>query len=137
MIENIQDVDITKAQILAIVGSLLFFIFILYQIKSKNIKEEYSLLWLLFSFIAITFSIWREGLTVIAKFAGIAYPPAALFLFLLVIIFFILIQFSILISKLADRNKTLTQEHALLKHEFEELQKEVEKLKNVNNHLLS
>jgi len=129
MIENIPNVNINKAQILAILGSVVFFFFILIQVKSKKIKEEYSLLWLFFSVLFVIFSFWRDGLTLVARVMGIAYPPAALFLLLIVAELFILIQFSILISKHSEGNKNLAQEQALLKLELEKLKKELEDLK--------
>ena len=129
MIESLENINILKAQLLAIGGSLVFFIFILAHIRSKRIKEEYSLLWLLFSLAFIVLSVWRSGMELISRFMGIAYPPAALFLLLILAELFILIQFSLLISQLSDRNKTLVQEISLMKLEMEKLKQEVEDLK--------
>jgi hypothetical protein len=113
--------NIHVTQWIAIIVSISLFLFILYLVRNKKIKEEYSLLWLFSSVVFIFFSIWRDGLEYFAHFIGIAYPPAALFIILLLAIFLILIEFSINISKLKDENKTLTQELALLRHEMEEL----------------
>jgi hypothetical protein len=104
--------------------SICLFVFIFYLIRNKKIKEEYSLLWLFTSIIFIVFSFWRHGLEHFAKLVGIAYPPAALFLILLLAIFLILIEFSINISKLADKNKILAQELAILKEELHVLKTE-------------
>lgn len=117
---------ITQLQLIAIVVSLLFFSLIVFLIQRKRIKEEYSLMWLFVSLVFIVFSFWREGLDFLAQSMGVSYPPAALFLILLVAVFLILIEFSIIISKLSDRNKTLTQEIAILKQEVLQLQKDRE-----------
>ncbi len=109
-------------QSIAILGSLLFLLLILFLIQRKRIKEEYSLLWIFFAIIFIVFSFWRGGLDYIAQLIGIAYPPAALFLILLMAVILILIEFSIIISKLSDKNKTLAQEIGILKQELKELQ---------------
>lgn len=127
-IVNLANVNTDKVQIFAVLGSLLFIIFILYQIRSKRMKEEYSLLWLLAGGIFFVFSVWREGLNVVARAIGVAYPPAALFMLLLFSIFMILIQYSTIISKLASNNKHLTQEHALLKLEVQEMKKRLDRL---------
>lgn len=103
---------------------------ILYLIKNKRIKEEYSLLWIFFSIVFVVFSLWREGLDYIANYIGIAYPPAALFLILLMAIFLILIEFSIIISKLSDKNKTLAQEIGLMKLEMKMMKEKIEKRKS-------
>ena len=113
--------NIQTTQVIAIVVSISLFLYILYLVRKKKIKEEYSLLWLSSSFVFILFSIWRDGLEYFAKLIGIAYPPAALFLILLLAIFLILIEFSINISKLSEKNKILAQELALLRNELEGL----------------
>lgn len=114
--------NIQTTQYIAIVVSISLFLFILYLVRKKMIKEEYSLLWLFSSVIFIFFSIWRDGLEFFAKLMGIAYPPAALFLILLLAIFLILIEFSINISRLSERNKTLAQELALTRQKLEKLE---------------
>lgn len=113
--------EISQIQIVAITVSLLLFLFIMYLIRSQRLKEEYSLLWIFFSLIFILFSFWRSGLDYISEFLGVAYPPAALFMILLMAIFLILIEFSIIISKLSNKNKTLAQEIGMLKYEIEKL----------------
>jgi len=114
--------DISQIQIVAIAVSLLLFLFIMYLIRSQRLKEEYSLLWIFFSLVFMVFSFWREGLDYVSEFLGVAYPPAALFMILLMAIFLILIEFSIIISKLADKNKSLAQEIGLLKHRLENVE---------------
>ena len=117
--------NIQKTQYIAIAASILLFLYIFYLVRNKRIKEEYSLLWLFSSIILISFSIWRDGLEYFAQLVGIAYPPAALFLILLLAIFLILIEFSVIISTLSDRNKTLAQEIGILKMEIEKLKEEL------------
>jgi len=110
-----------RIQYIAIICSigLLFFIFEL--TRRKKIREQYSLLWLFFSIIFVVLSIWRNGLDAFAKLVGIIYAPSALFLILVLAIFLILIQFSIIISRLTEENKKLSQEIGLLKLEINEI----------------
>lgn len=128
--ESIENVNINKMQIIAIAGSILLFFFILYLVRKKRIKEEYSLLWIFFSVIFIVLSFWRQGLDYIAMLIGVAYPPTAILLILLMAIFMILIQFSIIISKLSETNKTLCQEIGLLKLEIENIKKDISQPKS-------
>ena len=114
--------NVQTTQYIAIFVSISLFLYILYLVRKKKIKEEYSLLWLSSSFVFIVFSFWRHGLENFARLMGIAYPPAALFLILMLAIFLILIEFSVNISKLSEKNKILAQELALLKNELESLQ---------------
>jgi hypothetical protein len=116
--------NVQTTQYIAIFVSISLFLYIFYLVRKKKIKEEYSLLWLSSSLVFIVFSIWRHGLEFFAKLMGIAYPPAALFLILLLAIFLILIEFSINISRLTEENKILAQELALLKDELGKLKPE-------------
>ncbi len=135
MNENISSIasNIQKTQYIAIAASIGLFIYILYLVRNKRIKEEYSLLWLFFSIVFIFFSVWRNGLEYFSKMVGIAYPPAALFLILLLAIFLILINFSSIISRLTDRNLTLAQEIGILKMEVKKLREAQEKDKASGN----
>lgn len=111
-----------RIQVFSVVGSLLLFLFILKLVKRKKLKEEYSLLWLGFGSVFIVLSIFKPLLEVVASMLGILYAPAALLLILVLSVFFILIQFSIVISKLAEGNKNLIQEVGILKAELKKLQ---------------
>lgn len=111
-----------RIQVFSIIGSLLVFVFILKLVKRKRLKEEYSLLWLGFGSIFIALSIFKPLLEIVASTLGILYAPAALLLILVLSVFFILIQFSVVISKLAEGNKNLIQEVGILKAELKKLQ---------------
>lgn len=110
-----------RIQAFSIAGSLSLTIFILKLIKRKKLKEEYSLLWLGCSGVFLLLSIFKPMLELLAHTLGIFYAPAALLLILIVGAFFILIQFSIVISKLSESNKNLTQEIGILKTEIKAL----------------
>lgn len=114
-----------RIQFFSITGSLMLFLFILRLVKRKKLKEEYSLLWLGFGFVFIVLSIFKPMLEVVANAVGILYAPAALLLMLVISVFFILIQFSIVISKLAEGNKNLIQEVGILKAELKKLQSSI------------
>lgn len=123
MPSNLLDFLITnRIQVFSIIGSLLLFLFILRLVKRKKLKEEYSLLWLGFGLIFIALSIFKPLLEIVANTLGVLYAPAALLLILVLSVFFILIQFSVVISKLAEGNKNLIQEVGILKAELKKLQ---------------
>jgi hypothetical protein len=114
-------VNTMKIQYIAIAASILLLFFVLYLIRKKSIKEEYSLLWLFFCLVFLVFSIWRDGLDHFARLIGVAYAPAALFFIFLLAILMILIEFSIIISKLSDKIKNLAQEIGILRLEIRKL----------------
>ena len=114
---------IERIQIISIIGSFVFLLGVLELIRIKLLKEAYALLWLIFGAIFILFSFWKQGLDFLARIVGIYYPPALLFLMLIIAIVLILIQFSVVISKNNDSIKNLTQELALLRNKITDLQK--------------
>jgi hypothetical protein len=115
-----------RIQILAIIGSISLLIFIIILIRQHRLKEEYSLLWLFFTIFFIIFSVWRNGLEWISDLMGIAYPPAALFLILIMALFVIMIEFSLIISKQAERIKSIGQNIGLMKQEISELREKLD-----------
>ncbi|HEY8939624.1 MAG TPA: DUF2304 domain-containing protein [Cellvibrio sp.] len=111
-----------RIQVFSIIGSTSLIIFILKLIKRKKLKEEYSLLWLGCAITFFLVSLFKPLLELFAQTLGIIYAPAALLLMLIIGAFFILIQFSVVISKLSESNKNLTQEIGILKAEIKNLE---------------
>ncbi len=112
-----------RIQIISIIGSLVFTLFILELIRRKKLKEAYALIWIIMSIFFLVLACWVDGLGFVSKLIGIYYAPATLFLVLLLTVLLILIQFSIIISNQADKIKSLSQESALLKERLAKLEK--------------
>lgn len=108
-----------RIQILSIFSSIVFLLSITGLIKRKMLKEAYAIIWLLFGILFLTVSCWKNGMDYFAKLFGIYYPPALLFLILIVALVLVLIQFSIVISAQSDKIKKLAQELALLKNKID------------------
>lgn len=115
-----------RIQLVAIAGSILLIVFILILIRKRRLKEEYSILWLFFSFVFLILSVWRGSIDWLAAKLGIAYSPAALLLVLLMAIFVIMIEFSTIISKISESNKNLAQDLGILKEEMEKLKQKTQ-----------
>ena len=120
------DINPHTIQILSIMGSLAFLGLIIFLIRIRKLKEEYAILWLFFGLIFLFLSIFRKLLEFISSLLGIAYPPAALFLILILAVITILIHFSLVISKMKDKQKQLAQQIALLDIRFKERQRKSE-----------
>ncbi len=108
-----------RIQIISVTASLLIFAIVINLVRKRKLKTEYSLIWLSVSLVFIVLSFWRRGIDWLASIFGIAYAPSVLFIILLVGIIFLLIEFSIIISKQAEKIKVLAQELALFKQEIE------------------
>jgi hypothetical protein len=117
-----------KIQLISIIGSVTLFIVVFNLVRKRRLKTEYSLIWLIVSIVFIVFSLWKHGIDWLAGILGIAYAPSVLFLLLLFGIVMLLIEFSLIISKQAEKIKILTQEMGLIKHEMDQ---KFEKLNSV------
>lgn len=107
--------DINRIQYLSIAGSVLLLLFIAYLIRGRRIRVGYGLIWLFWGAFFLFFSVWRDGLDQLSRALGVSYAPAALFLIMISGVFLLLIQFSVIISRLSRENRVLTQEIALLR----------------------
>ncbi len=104
-----------KIQIISIIGALTFMFFIFRLIAKGKLREEYSIIWIICTVIVLVFSIWRNGLDVMAKLLGVYYAPALVFLAAIFAIIVFLVHLSVVNSKQHEQIKKLTQEMAILK----------------------
>jgi hypothetical protein len=109
-----------RTTILAVGVSLAALLFILELVRQRRLREEYSLLWLATAFVLLILSASRPLLDVLANAVGIFYPPSALFLVVLAFVMFILLHFSTVLTRLAQENKEIAQQMALLRWELEQ-----------------
>ncbi len=107
-----------KIQIISIIGALLFMFFIFRLIIKGRLREEYSILWIVCTFFLLIFSFWRNGLDVIAKYLGVYYAPALIFLGAIFAIIIFLVHLSVVNSKQQKQIKDLAQELAILKNQI-------------------
>jgi len=110
-----------RQKITMIVICFFLFSFILYLVRGRKLREEYSWLWLLTSvglFVLVIKYDWLKGIT---DFIGAVLPTSTLFIGALIFLMLIAVQFSVAISKLTKEVKNLTQENALLRSRIEEV----------------
>ena len=107
--------------ILASIASLALLLVVFELIRRRRLRERYALLWLLTGVVLLALSAWRGALNAIADLVGVeTYPPAALFAIGVLFILLVLLDYSTVISKLADQNTILAQRLALLEAELRE-----------------
>jgi hypothetical protein len=106
-------------QILAIVVSLMFLLYISRQIVKGKLREEYSFVWIFSTVVLLIFSFWRDGLEIVAHALGVFQAPNLVFTAAIFIILVYLLHLSKVASRLHQQNKTLSQELALLKEKVE------------------
>jgi len=111
----------TRAEIIAVSGSIVLMLMLLELVRRRKLKEKYSLLWLFTALVLLVLSLSKGLLDKLAVLMGIYYSPSAFFLLAFMFMMLIMVQFSIVISRLSERNKTLAQELALLRLEMGKL----------------
>ncbi len=114
---------VDRAMIFGLVAGIGAFIFVLELVRRRRLKEEYSLLWLATAAALIILSLSRPALDLLANAVGIIYPPSALFLVAVIFVLFILLHFSIVLTRLTQENKENAQQLAHLRWQIEQMQK--------------
>ena len=110
-----------KVSLAATVASVILVLVVFELIRSRRLREQYALLWLLTGIVLVILSAWRGGLNTIAGWLGVrGYPPAVLFAVGLMFVILVLLHYSTVISRLADQNVVLAQRLALLETKLKE-----------------
>ncbi len=116
-----------KQQIFALIVSILVFIVTIEMVRKKYLREEYSVLWLGTSFMMFVLVVKYRWLVDLTAFIGAGLPTTTLFLFSIIFLILIAVQFSIKFSRMGDQIKDLAQDNALLRAELESIRKDSEK----------
>lgn len=109
-----------KFQIILLCVSVVFLAVICESIRRRKLNEKYAFLWLITACVFLLFSIFPWILLKISDLLGLYYLTALIgicFFFLMLIAF----SYAVNISKLAEQNKNLAQEIAILKNEVKRL----------------
>lgn len=101
--------------VVSIVISVLFLLFVLDLVRRQKLKEQYSLLWILFSIMLIIVAVNVQLVERMSAWLSIHYAPAVLFLFGLLFCFAFILHLTMVVTKLSNRLLRLTQEVTILK----------------------
>jgi hypothetical protein len=108
----------TKVQIVALIGTLALFILVLDLVRRRRLAERYALLWMFASAALLVLAVWRGGLDVIADTMGVEEPANAIFILAFGVAFLLLLNFSVVTTRLSEETKILAQESARLEQEL-------------------
>ena len=103
-----------RAQIIAVVGTVLFLVLVIELVRRRRLVERYALLWITAAILLVALSLSADVLRVIAEGLGIRTPVNALFLLGLGTVFVLALHFSVAFSRLSEETKILAQEVARL-----------------------
>ena len=88
-------------------------VFIIELVRQRKLKEEYSVLWVLTALVLLVLAVWLDLLQWITDAVGGVALSSTLFLFALLFVFFMLLHFSLRISKFERTLTALVQEIGL------------------------
>ena len=106
-----------QQKIFAIITGICIFIVIIYLVKKRKLREEYSWLWLLTGFVILVLVLWYDLLVFLTDLIGAITPTTTLFIFGIIFLMLIALHFAIKISSLSDQVKNLAQQVSLLEAE--------------------
>ena len=112
-----------RLNLVAIVGSALLLLVILELIRRRYLRERYALIWIILGTLFLIISIRMDILYGLAQVLGFSVPSNALFFFGILFLLLISLGLSVITSRLAEKNRALTQEVVLLKKRFDDLEK--------------
>jgi hypothetical protein len=101
-------------RIVAVIATVGLLFVVLDLVRRRRLLERYALVWLGVTCLLIVLSLWDGLLTGVASVIGIFYPPSALFVVAFGFVIFLLLHFSVAVSRLADQSKVLAQQVGLL-----------------------
>lgn len=104
----------TRLLILGLAVSAVVLISVLGLIRTRRLQERFALLWILAAVGVSFFALWPGALNRLARVTGIAYGPSALFLLASIFVLGVLLQSTVMISRLAHETQQLAQHVALL-----------------------
>lgn len=112
-----------KLQIVLIIAIIFYFIIILHFLKKKALELKYTLIWLFAGGVMLILVAFPQLMTVIIRMLGIQSNMNGLYIALIAFIIMILMTLTSIVSRLAYKAKTLTQEIALIEQRVRELEK--------------
>jgi hypothetical protein len=115
---------IWRARLFFVILGVGVLIFAINLVRTKKLKEEYALLWLLMAGSLVVAPLLIDLIDAISFAIGIDYPPALMIVIALICFALIFFQLSVTTSRSSEQIKTLTQEVALLRRRVQELEQE-------------
>ena len=112
-----------RITISVVIGALGLLVIIVEMVRQRRLEEQYSLLWLATAASLVVLALTRNVWDWLAVKVGIAYPPTALFIAGFLAMIMILLQFSMVISKLSRQNRQAAQEIGILRWKLQEIEK--------------
>ena len=104
----------THLQVVATLCALVLLLIVFELVRRRRLLERYALLWMGVGLALVVLGLWGGLLTRLSDVLGVSSPPNALFAVGLGFLIILVLNFSVVISRLSDQTKVLAQRIALL-----------------------
>lgn len=109
-----------------VVGVILYLVVIFFLLKKRKLSVQYSIIWLFSGFALLVFALVPYVVLVLGDILHIVNPVNFVFLAAIGFMLLILLSLSAAVSQLTEKNKTLTQNAALLERRIRELERQMQ-----------
>lgn len=109
----------TGAHLIAILGGLGAVTGIIELVRRRQLREKYAVLWLILAVGVGILGLWPGLLDTVAHALGIVDPPNLLYFAALLVLLLIVVHLTWEIGRLESDNRTLAEEVAMLRLEFD------------------
>jgi hypothetical protein len=112
-----------RQQTVAVVLAVTILVLVLELVRRRKLREEYSWVWIAVALLLLALSLQDRLIVALSNLIGSATATSTLFFGAIVFLLLLALQFSVRLSRLTHRQRTLAQRLALLEHELEQLRR--------------
>ena len=116
-----------RQQLVAITGAVAVLLIVLELVRRRKLREEYSWVWIVTAISIVALALNQSLLLTLTSWIGAASPASTLFFGAIVFLLSLCVQFSIRLSRLTHRQRTVAQRLALLEEELADFRKQTQK----------
>lgn len=113
-----------RQQFVAIAGAIAIVLIVFELVRRRKLREEFSWVWIATAIGIVVLALNQNLLGTISGWIGAASSVSTLFFGAIVFLLALSVQFSVRLSRLTHRQRTLAQRLALLEEELAEARKE-------------
>jgi len=112
-----------RQRAVAIVGAAVIVLLVFELVRRRKLREEYSWVWIATAAAVTVLALEQDLLLTLTSWVGAASSASTLFFGGIVFLMALCVQFSVRLSRLTHRQRTLAQRLALLEEEVHDLRK--------------
>ena len=113
-----------RQQLVAIIGAVLITLVIFELVRRRKLREEYSWVWIATAIGLVVLALNQGLLLTLSGWIGAGSSVSTLFFSSIIFLVALAVQFSVRLSRLTHRQRTIAQRLALLEEELAEVRKQ-------------